>query len=298
MKTKVLVLIVGLLLVGVNGFAADGDLIVNGKLGVGTSAGPAYKSDVRTPESTGAQLHIAATDTDAGCYVGSVNDTNTYIAGGGVYTGTEGWKAKGTSSGAYRIGTYGDLQFQADSSLTVGNTFTPTVRMKILASNGYVGIGSTNPGHLLEMEANAGGYYSTGDQGESQGWKDSSSIRWKSDFRPIANALDTVLKLNGVVFKWKKRTDIFETVRDGNEEVQKYVSSTWADDPKGRDNIGLIAEDVMKVLPEVVDADQKDPNFARGMSYSKIVAVLIEAIKEQQKEIEDLRTQVQKVIGR
>jgi len=101
--------------------------------------------------------------------------------------------------------------------------------------------------------------------------------------------LDTVLKLNGVSFKWKKRTDILETRVDGTKE---YISSSWADDPDGRDDIGLIGEDVKKVLPEVVDVDQKDPNFVTGVAYSKIIALLVEAMKEQQKQIQALISEV------
>ena len=48
-------------------------------------------------------------------------------------------------------------------------------------------------------------------------------------------------------------------------EKRKYPS-TWEDNPDGKDNIGLIGEDVMKVLPEVVDVDQKDSNFVVGSS--------------------------------
>ena len=157
-----------------------------------------------------------------------------------------------------------------------------------VTSTGRVGIGNSNPQFLLEMEASGGGYY-------SHGWfNPRSSKRWKSDITPMTGALDTILKLNGVSFKWKKRIDTFKDDGDGKE----YVSSSWEDDPNGRSDIGLIAEDVMQVLPEVVDVDQKDPNSARGMSYSKIVAVLIEAIKEQQKAIEDLQAQVKELSGK
>ena len=146
---------------------------------------------------------------------------------------------------------------------------------------GYVGVGTNNPSFLLTMEASGGGYYNQ----STHAWVGGSSGR-KSGIKPIAGALDTVLKLNGVSFKWKKRTDTFEDSIDG---TKLYVSSSWADDPNGRDDIGLIAEDVMKVLPELVDVDQKDPNFATGVPYSKMVALLIEAIKEQQREIVKLK---------
>jgi hypothetical protein len=46
MKKRILVLVIGFLLIGINGFAADGDLIVNGNVGIGTTS-PAYKLDVQ-----------------------------------------------------------------------------------------------------------------------------------------------------------------------------------------------------------------------------------------------------------
>ncbi len=138
------------------------------------------------------------------------------------------------------------------------------------------------------MEASGGGYYNQ----STHTWVDASSGRWKSSVRPITGALDTVLKLNGVSFKWRKRTDTFETKIDGTKE---YISSSWNEDPDGRDDIGLVGEDVMKVLPEVVDVDENDPNFVTGVAYSKIIPLLIEAIKEQQRTIEGLRAELEQI---
>ncbi len=153
---------------------------------------------------------------------------------------------------------------------------------------GNVGIGATNPTYLLTMEVSGGGYYNQ----TTHSWVDGSSGRWKSSVRPITGALDKVLKLNGVSFKWKKRTDQFRDKDDGTKE---YISSSWNDDPDGKEDIGLVGEEVMKILPEVVDIDQNDSNFATGVSYSKIMPLLIEAIKEQQKVIDDLRARLEQI---
>lgn len=87
---------------------------------------------------------------------------------------------------------------------------------------GNVGIGATNPTYLLTMEASGGGYYNQ----STHSWVDGSSGRWKSSVKPITGALDKVLKLNGVSFKWKKRTDQFKDKDDGTKE---YISSSWDD---------------------------------------------------------------------
>jgi len=53
----------------------------------------------------------------------------------------------------------------------------------------------------------------------------------------------------------------------------------------------VIAQEVLKVLPEVVSQDENDKY---SVSYGNITGVLIEAIKEQQKQIEYLKIQIKK----
>jgi hypothetical protein len=268
MKTRTVALMVVLLLIGVNGWAADGDLIVNGKMGVGTT-------------SPIARLHV---------YGGG---SGTQAIGLGQNEQIRWRTADGSS---WRAGIYGETANSGDLTLvsTQGRAIrfivdsdsdllSATETMRV--ASGKVGIGNTNPTYLLTMESDGGGYYNQ----STHNWIDSSSGRWKSNIKPITGALDTVLKLNGVSFKWKKRTDAFETTREGE---QRYLSSTWEDDPNGRDDLGLIGEDVMKVLPEVVDVDQKDSSFVTGVAYSKMVPLLIEAMKEQQKQIEALKLEI------
>jgi hypothetical protein len=93
----------------------------------------------------------------------------------------------------------------------------------------------------------------------------SSDKNLKTNITPIENALDKVLSLEGVEF------DFISGVNCG------YLK---------KHQIGLIAQDVKKVIPEVVG---KNNDGTLGVSYQHLVAVLIEAIKEQQKEIEELK---------
>jgi hypothetical protein len=287
MKKIVLGLVAGLVLIGSNVFAADGDLIVNGKVGIGTTTSP------------GAKLHVAGNDSALEVSIGddiwTLNDATVRMTMGN----SDGASVlrMGQSSTAYGFLAWGYNATEANSYLKIQSNPLTNRGVAIQPDGGNVGIGNTNPTFLLTMEAQGGGFYDA-TNGEQQGWHDSSSVRWKSDIKPIRNALDTVLKLNGVSFKWKKRTDIFETIREGDQETQKYISSTWEDNPNAKDTIGLIGEDVVKVLPQVVAVDQKDSNFAAGIAYSKIVALLIEAVKEQQKAIADLQAEVQKLQGK
>jgi hypothetical protein len=86
----------------------------------------------------------------------------------------------------------------------------------------------------------------------------SSSIRFKEEVETIADASALVERLRGVRFRWT------------------------AD---GRPDIGLIAEEVAKVLPELVTYES-DGTTVRGLRYAPLVAVLIEAAKTQQDALE------------
>ncbi len=87
-----------------------------------------------------------------------------------------------------------------------------------------------------------------------------SSIRFKDHVVPMDDALARLLRLEGVRFDWKPE---------------------WAKDRPGREHdIGFVAEDVAKEFPEVVFYDA-DGNVT-GMDYSRMTAVAIEAIKQQQ----------------
>ena len=85
----------------------------------------------------------------------------------------------------------------------------------------------------------------------------------KTNILPINNALDKVNRLEGVSFNWKD---------NGGEEL------------------GLIAQDVEKVLPELVLTNPK--TGLKSVKYGNIVPVLIEAIKEQQKQIDELKAKI------
>ena len=69
---------------------------------------------------------------------------------------------------------------------------------------------------------------------------------------------------------------------------KEYV---YVNDPTSRHEIGLIAEEVELVVPELVYHNPKD-NLVFGIDYGKLTPVLIEAIKEQQNTISDLESQV------
>jgi hypothetical protein len=68
------------------------------------------------------------------------------------------------------------------------------------------------------------------------------------------------------------------------------VKFDWKDGAHGRNNYGFIAEDVDEILPNLVSHDSEGK--AQGIQYSKMTAVLLEAIKEQQIQIDELKSKI------
>jgi hypothetical protein len=96
-----------------------------------------------------------------------------------------------------------------------------------------------------------------------------SDRRHKNNIQLIPNALDKVSKLNGVTWEW-------------NEDVNEVTKST----PK----TGLIAQEVQEVLPQVVV--ERENGFL-GLDYSKMMGLMVEAIKEQQTQIHSLTIEIE-----
>jgi hypothetical protein len=76
---------------------------------------------------------------------------------------------------------------------------------------------------------------------------------------PLTHALDAILQLQGKTYHWKEDTAF-----------------------TNKQDIGLVAQEVEKVFPELVAENEQG---YKGIAYSKLTAVLIEAMKEQQGQI-------------
>ena len=123
-----------------------------------------------------------------------------------------------------------------------------------------VGIGTTTPTYKLHVIGRF----------KSDGINETSDIRLKKNIQPIADALTKVMLLQGVTYEWN---------REGMEEGTQ---------------LGLIAQEVEKILPEIVDTDNEG---YKSIQYSVMVALLIEAIKEQQFENSKLQVRMQQMEG-
>ena len=100
----------------------------------------------------------------------------------------------------------------------------------------------------------------------------SSDIRFKENITPIENALDKISKISGNTYDWKAE----------NKAEHGY---------EGND-VGVIAQEIEAVLPQLVQT--RESGF-KAVKYDKLVALLIEGIKEQQQNIDNLTIQVEEL---
>ena len=94
-----------------------------------------------------------------------------------------------------------------------------------------------------------------------------SDIRFKENVKPLENALDRVLKLQGVTFDWKE-----------DSETRMYINL--------KEDIGFIAQQVQEVVPELV---RQNDNGYLSLRDRGMTALLVESIKELKKENNELR---------
>lgn len=166
------------------------------------------------------------------------------------------FKDGGTTRGSLDIGTADTIKFKAGSTEEMRLTTSG-----LAIENGlYVGDASTAP---TDNEVRA--------QGDITAFH-SSDKRLKENITPITDALEKVSKINGVEFDW---TDEHIEKRGGEDGyfVRKH-------------DVGVIAQEVLEVLPEVV-REREDNTLA--VDYERMVALLIEAVKDLKKEVEELK---------
>ncbi|MDX1938146.1 MAG: tail fiber domain-containing protein [Flavihumibacter sp.] len=148
-------------------------------------------------------------------------------------------------------------------------------KMRIL-SGGNVGIGTTAPADKLSV---AGIAAPSADNTYTLG---KSALRWSAVYAAngTIQTSDARLKTN------------IQPLRYGLKEVLqlKPVSYNWIDASMPDGKIGLIAQEVKAVIPEVVVGDETKENL--GMNYAELVPVLINAVKEQQEQIDAIEKKI------
>jgi hypothetical protein len=247
----------------------------------------------------------------------------------GYATTALGYYTTAQAAGSVVLGTYNIVSGNpidwnwTDPTFVIGNGISATARSNAMTvlKNGNVGIGPSAPGYKLDvagevnfnrgissgvaMRVNGsealwydgttyswgyGGAYnvfadhvSVGTTGNSAtyslwvqgsaystgGWA-GSDARWKKELEPLRNTLPEVLKLQGFRYNWRD-----DEYPDMNFDKERQI--------------GLIAQEVEKIFPELVKTDDKG---YKSVSYEKLTVILLEGMKEQQEQIELQQNQI------
>ena len=136
---------------------------------------------------------------------------------------------------------------------------------------------SLDTGNDVQFDSFGVGTAASGTTGEIRATNDvtafySSDKSLKENIKNIENPLEKVNQINGVTFDWTE-----DYIKQHGGEDQYFVR---------KNDVGVIAQEIEKVLPQVV-ATRKDG--IKAVKYDRIVALLIESVKELKKEIEELK---------
>ncbi|MFA7308905.1 MAG: tail fiber domain-containing protein [Patescibacteria group bacterium] len=237
--------------------APTNGLIVEGNVGIGTTT-PGQKLDITLP--------------------GTV--TNTYIAGNMIgASSTDGttkktvFNVRNPSSSA----PYGVIDMYNNGTQAILLSASSGDESYINA--GRFGIGTTNPNDAYKLDVQGGDINASGSVR-------SANIILTSDIRLKTNIKDYTIN-NDVLAQLDQMKAVYY---DWNKSVERVK-----DLPSDR-QFGLIAQDVQKVIPEIVTAGG---DGYLGLDYSKLTAFLIEVNKAQQKEIKGIQgdiTEVKKLV--
>jgi hypothetical protein len=149
------------------------------------------------------------------------------------------------------------------SFYTTPNGSTSNAERLRIDQNGNVGIGCLSPQYKLHVVgdiAAQGGTLRASSATVSTTITACSDFRFKQNITPLSNALENVMKLKGVTYDWRN-----------NEFPDRYFND--------RKQIGIIAQELETVYPELVNTDEKG---YKSVDYSKMTPILVEAIKTQQ----------------
>ena len=108
-----------------------------------------------------------------------------------------------------------------------------------------------------------------------------SDAKIKTNIRDLEYSLDKVLQMRGVMYNQVEAPSENPQVEEENEDLKN----------DSRDHIGLIADELLTIVPEAVSYDTLTNLY--GISYTRLIPILIEAIKEQNEMILDLQKKIE-----
>ena len=259
---------------------------VDGSFGIGTDA-PAQKLDVAG--------RIRADTMEIDSYIYHVGDTNTYfgfdaadhfriVEGGGTrfQVDSTGNIGIGTTAPGYKLEVNGTSQFDGEMRWGLGHTShagystnkdwyirsgSSSGKVIIQDTGGNVGINDSTPSFTLDVN---GTIRATGNVIAY------SDRRAKSNIEKIQNPLEKIDKISGYTYTMK--------VKDKDGEPEKEERFT-----------GLIAQEVLEILPEAVMGSEENHY---SLAYGNMAGLFVEAIKELTRKNELLETQLGSALAR
>lgn len=230
-----------------------GTLVASGTSLISGSSQVSFNGIVDKPTlvSGSSQIDVMSTTNIARL---ATTGSNTFTGNISINTGTTGFLTLGASNSYGSISSGGSGATIYFNGATRGGTTTAASNTMVVATDGefYITNGAANSTKFLLA--------SNGNTTISGIFTENSSIRYKENVETIKYGLDKVLQMRGVTYDKKDN---------------------------GVKEMGVIAEEIYDVLPEVVLKNEEGE--IDSVSYSRITAVLIEAIKDLKKEIEDLK---------
>ncbi len=145
-----------------------------------------------------------------------------------------------------------------------------TAGVQVMSGNGQLG---TTPNAWRVRLSNGGNIQCTGNITAFV-----SDERLKTDIKRIESPLEKLLSLRGFTYKFN--------------DLAKSLTENYGDEIQ----VGVSAQEVKKVLPEAVKPAPINPDYMT-VQYEKLVPLLIEAMKEQQETIENLKSRLEKLEG-
>ena len=240
-------------------------ITTDGNVGIGTTS-PEYALNINNGPFSGStykSLKISHTN-DANYPRYHLIDFDVVPAGGGdPYTAIRLMTGRHVAPpGQFRLyGSRSDMTTLQSFITGSMGTNADDARLNLLSEGGNVGIGtSASASYRLYVNGSA---YSTG------GWS-SSDINLKKNIQPLSNVLPKLDNITGVMFNWR---------------IDEFPDKGFDDRP----HIGLIAQEVEKEFPELINYDNEG---YKALSYDGFVVVLLQAVKEQQKQIEAQQQQI------
>lgn len=176
------------------------------------------------------------------------------------------------------FGTGGDVTMICDGTKLdvggVGNTIFYTDLLYINATNDRVGINTapTTAGYVLDVGGATriqGSLSATGDVTAY-----ASDKRLKQNIKPIEDALNKIDQINGYTFEWN-----LEKCSEVGFEPSREVEH------------GVLAQEIQEIMPDLIADSAFDPEY-KTVRYDRLTALLISAVKELKKEIEDLKSKL------